>query len=72
MYKTDKCKKNIQEKYSTNVELKSISDHEFNFMLLLFFFLYPSKIIKKWIHLCAQMNETQSYDLFISNKDYCK
>ena len=43
-----------------------------SFMLLLFFFLYPSKIIKKWIHLCAQMNETQSYDLFISNKDYCK
>ena len=43
-----------------------------SFMLLLFFFLYPSKIIKNWIHLCAQMNETQSYDLFISNKDYCK
>ena len=43
-----------------------------SFMLLLFFFLYPSKIIKKWIHLYAQMNETQSSDLFISNKDYCK
>ena len=63
-------KKNIPRMWSLKVY--QTMNLKKSFLLLLFFFLYPSKIIKKWIHPCAQMNETQSYDLFISNKDYCK